>query len=114
MLSKDQPALISRAGLKRDCKRCGDTLDLFVRVLGAEAANLGLRCMATGGVYLAGGIPPKILPALQHPEFLSAFRAKSPMRSLVEAMPVSVILHPEATLLGAAVAAQECKNSADP
>ena len=102
----DQPALISTAGLEGRCARCVEALDLFVAALGAEAGNLGLRSVATAGVYLGGGIPAKILPALQRPAFLNAFRSKSPMHRLVEAMPVAVILEHDAALLGAAVAAQ--------
>ena len=103
----DRPMLITTAALERRCPRCVETLELFVGALGAEAGNLALRSMATAGVYLGGGIPPKILPALQAPHFLEAFRAKAPMEELVEAIPVSVILEPEAALLGAAVAASE-------
>ena len=101
------PALISRAGLARSCPGCAETLDLFTGVLGAEAGNLGLRSTATAGVYLGGGIPSKILPALRTARFLDAFRAKAPMHALVEAMPVTVILEPDAALLGAAHAALE-------
>ena len=102
----NQPALISTAGLEGSCARCAEALDLFVAALGAEAGNLGLRSVATAGVYLGGGIPAKILPTLQRPAFLDAFRSKSPMHRLVEAMPVAVILEHYAALLGAAVAAQ--------
>ena len=76
---------------------------MFVSALGAEAGNLGLRSVASAGVYLGGGIPPKILPALKEPEFLAAFRSKEPMDHLVASMPVSVILEPDSALLGAAV-----------
>ena len=84
---------------------CVETLELFAGVLGAEAGNLGLRSTATGGVFLGGGIPPKILPALRTGAFLDAFRDKAPMSRLVAAMPVAVILEPDAALLGAAAAA---------
>ena len=100
------PAAISNAGLERRCAGCAETLDLFVGALGAEAGNLGLRSLATSGVYLGGGIPAKILPALRTPTFLDAFRAKAPMHALVEAMPVHVILEEHAALLGSAVVAQ--------
>lgn len=103
--ASERPALISGAGLERNCPGCAETMDLFTGALGAEAGNLGLRSTATAGVYLGGGIPPKILPALRTPAFLDAFRAKAPMAALVEALPVSVILEPEAALLGAARAA---------
>ena len=103
----DQPALISQAALEQRCPHCAEALDLFVGALGAEAGNLGLRSVATGGVYLGGGIPAKILPALKTPLFAEAFLSKSPMRALVEAMPVAVILEPDAALVGAALAAYE-------
>ncbi len=72
---------------------------------GAEAGNLALRSVATAGVYLGGGIAPKILPALETGIFLDAFRSKPPMSDLLAAMPVTVILNPQAGLLGAAVSA---------
>ncbi len=108
----DRPALISRTGLERRCAGCAETLDLFVGALGAEAGNLGLRSVATAGVYLGGGIPPKILPALRAPTFLDAFRSKAPMGALVDAMPIAVILEPHGALLGAAMAAQRLSREA--
>jgi glucokinase len=103
----DRPALVSQAGLAGNCSGCVETLDLFAGVLGAEAGNLGLRSTANAGVYLGGGIPAKILPALRTATFIDAFRNKAPMDALVAAMPVAVILEPEAALLGAAVAAAD-------
>ena len=101
----DAAARISHAALDHSCQACVDTLDLFVAVLGAEAGNSALRGMTTGGVFLGGGIPPKIIPALEGGRFLDAFRAKGPMEELVSAIPVHVIIHPDPGLLGAAVAA---------
>jgi glucokinase len=99
------PSLITEAGLNRDCPWCIETLELFVSVYGAEAGNMALRSVATAGVYVGGGIAPKILPALQTGAFLEAFRAKGPMTDLLAAVPVSVILNRHAGLLGAAVRA---------
>jgi glucokinase len=99
------PALISSAALEGRCARCREALDLFVEAYGAEAGNLALRTVATGGVYLGGGIAPKILPALQEPRFRVAFQAKEPMNDLLRAIPIAVILNTDAGLLGAAVAA---------
>ena len=79
---------------------------MFVDAYGAEAGNLGLRGVATAGVFVGGGIAPKILPALQDGRFMAAFRAKEPMSALVSAMPVRVIVKEDAGLLGAAIAAQ--------
>jgi glucokinase len=101
----EDAAHVSAAALERRCPACAEALDLFVAVLGAEAGNMALRGVTTGGVFLGGGIPPKIIPALEGRTFLDAFRAKSPMEHLVGAIPVHVIVHPEPGLLGAAVAA---------
>jgi glucokinase len=79
---------------------------MFVEAYGAEAGNLGLRGVATAGVFVGGGIAPKNLVALQDGRFMKAFRAKAPMDDLLSAMPVNVIVNPDAGLLGAAVAAQ--------
>ena len=99
----DAPAVISKAGLERRCGGCAGVLDFFVESYGAEAGNLALGMMATGGVYMGGGIAPKILPALETGAFLNAFRAKSSFESMLEKIPVNVILNAEAGLLGAAV-----------
>jgi len=101
----DAAARISHAALDHGCQACAEALDLFVAVLGAEAGNSALRGMTTGGVFLGGGIPPKIIPALEGGSFLGAFRAKAPMEDLVSAIPVHVIIHPDPGLLGAAMAA---------
>ena len=103
----ERPAAISEAALSQQCARCREALELFVEAYGAEAGNLGLRGVATAGVYIGGGIAPKILPALQNGRFIQAFRAKAPMADLVAAMPVSVIVKEDAGLLGAAIAAQQ-------
>ena len=99
----DAPAAISQAALDRRCRGCVDALDLFVEAYGAESGNLALRTVATGGVYIGGGIAPKILPALTTGAFMNAFRAKAPFQPMLERMPVRVILNAEAGLLGAAV-----------
>ncbi len=99
------PRRITRAALDGRCSRCAAALDFFVGALGAEAGNLGLRGMATAGVYIGGGIAPHILPALHSPVFLEAFRDKGPMTELMTAMPVHVIRIDHPALLGAAVAA---------
>jgi glucokinase len=99
----DLPAAISGSALARRCDRCVETLQLFAAAYGAEAGNLALRTVATAGVYVGGGIAPKILPALQDGAFIDAFRAKDPMADFVATFPVAVILNPEAGLLGAAV-----------
>jgi glucokinase len=104
--SADAPALVSAAGLERRCDRCAEALDLFVEAFGAEAGNLALRTLSTGGVFVGGGIAPKILPALAAGGFVRAFRDKAPFATMLEAMPVKVILNAEAGLLGAATHAR--------
>ena len=78
---------------------------MFVEAYGAEAGNLALRSVATAGVYVGGGIAPKILPALESGLFMDAFRDKEPMTDLLRTLPVTVILNPAAGLVGAAVRA---------
>lgn len=102
----DASAAISGAALTGNCSACVEALSMFVDAYGAEAGNLALRGVATAGVFIGGGIAPKILPALQDGRFLDAFRAKGGMTALMNTIPVTVILNPRAGLLGAAVAAQ--------
>lgn len=102
----DVPARISKAGLDGSCPSCVHALRLFVSAYGAETGNLALRGVAVAGVYVGGGIAPKILPLLRDSLFLDAFRAKGPMTDLVAQIPVKVILNSEAGLVGAAVFAQ--------
>lgn len=99
----DVPARISAAAISRRCPQCVEALDVFLSAYGAEAGNLALRTLATGGVYIGGGIAPKILPALKTGPFLDAFRAKAPMAELLASIPVCVILNDTAALLGASV-----------
>jgi glucokinase len=103
----DLPARITRAAMERRCDRCAEALEMFVSAYGAEAGNIALRTVATAGVYIGGGIAPKILPALEAGSFLEAFRAKEPQADLVATIPISVILNRDAGLLGAALRAQD-------
>jgi glucokinase len=99
----DLPAAISRSALEKRCPQCVESLEMFVAAYGAEAGNLALRMVATAGVYVGGGIAPKILPAIESGAFVDAFRAKAPMDAFVATIPIAVILNSEAGLLGAAV-----------
>jgi glucokinase len=99
----DAPAAISRSALEGRCAGCVEALDLFVEAYGAEAGNVALRSLATGGLYVGGGIAPKILPLLTDGRFMTAFRAKGSFSGLLGRMPVNIILNAEAGLLGAAV-----------
>ncbi len=102
MASGDPAAAISRAAEARSCTVCAEAMDRFVRFFGAEAGNLALKVMATGGVFLGGGIPPRIAGRLMESDFLEAFQAKGRMRELMERMPVRLIRNDRAALLGAA------------
>jgi glucokinase len=103
----DLGARISTSAMEGRCEACIEAFDLFISAYGSEAGNLALRYVATAGVYVGGGIAPKILSALETGLFMEAFRDKEPMAHLVATIPVSVILNPEAGLLGAAVHAQQ-------
>ncbi len=108
MRQQDPSAVISQAALSGESELCAGALDLFVALYGAAAGNLALTVLATGGVYLGGGIAPRILPKLQDPIFIDAFLAKGRMRPLLETMPVRVILNDKTALLGAARYAAFC------
>lgn len=81
---------------------CVRAVRLFCSILGAEAGNLALKTLSTGGVYIGGGIAPRLLPFLEEESFLTAFRRKGRMTDLLSRMPVHVILEPRAALIGAA------------
>jgi glucokinase len=103
MRKGDHPAqMISQMALEGKSPLCIQALDLFVSLYGAEAGNLALKIMATGGVYLGGGIAPKIIAKLREPGFMNAFTDKGRMRPLLQDIPVRVILNPKTALLGAA------------
>jgi len=103
----DPAPVIAGAALDRErpCPIASATLDLFVDILGAEAGNLAVKVLATGGVYLAGGIPPKIVDALTDGRFMRAFARKGRLTDLLVRIPVRLVLHPEPALVGAVRAA---------
>jgi glucokinase len=101
------PAAISRAALEAGCPQCRRILEVFVSAYGAAAGNLALTVLSTGGMYLGGGIAPRILPALGWPSFMGSFLDKSPMNALISRIPVKVILNQGAGLLGAATFASQ-------
>ncbi len=100
----DHVPVIVNAALDEDrqCLICRETLNTFVSILGAEAGNVALRMMASGGIYLGGGIPPRIIPVLQKPLFMEAFRRKGRMSGFMEDIPIHVIVNPKVALMGAA------------
>jgi glucokinase len=100
--SGDGPAVISRAALEGKSDLCAQALDIFVAAYGDEASNLALKLMATGGVYLGGGIAPRILDRLKGPAFMEAFTAKGRLGPLLATIPVRVIMNDETALFGAA------------
>jgi len=105
ILAADDPTpVIVGYALRADgpCPLCNATLDMFASILAAQAGNLALTIMATGGIYLGGGIPPRILPVLQRPAFLQVFQNKGRLSGLMARVPVRVITNSGAALLGAA------------
>jgi glucokinase len=102
---EDRAAVISRFGLARRDRLCRQALRLFVSIYGSEAGNLALQYRATGGIFLAGGIAPKILPALREEVFLDSFGSKPPLEDLLSRIPIRVVLDPRLPLFGAASAA---------
>jgi glucokinase len=102
MRAADPAAAISRAAQSGKSPLCVQALDLFMGLYGSEAGNLALKIMATGGVYVGGGIAPKNLDKIKDGTFMKRFVAKGRMQGLLEAMPVKVILNDKTALLGAA------------
>lgn len=102
MRAGDPAAAVSMAALEGRSALAEQALDLFVSLYGAETGNLALKFKSTGGVFVGGGIAPKIVQKLQRPAFMESFVSKGRMRPLLEAMPVKVILNDKTALLGAA------------
>ncbi|MGC8602427.1 MAG: glucokinase [Desulfomonilaceae bacterium] len=100
--AEDASKVISDVALVEKEPLCLESLDMFVSILGAAAGNLALTGMTTGGIYLAGGICPKILPKLKEETFMKAFTAKGRFAELLSGIPVKVVLNEKAALIGAA------------
>lgn len=113
MRDQDPPGVVAQAALRGQCEVCRQALDRFVSFYGAEAGNLALKLMATGGVFVGGGIAPRIAPAMTAGGFLEAFLDKGRMRPILEAMPLRIILNPGTALLGAARCAASLSRSID-
>jgi glucokinase len=101
----DRNAIISRLGLAGADPLCKQALQLFVELYGAEAGNLALKALATGGVFVGGGIAPKILPAMRDGRFINAFTGKGRFQGLMDKVSVKLSLNPRAPLIGALNAA---------
>jgi len=103
----DPPAVIAGTALRGNNRLCSKALDLLASIYGAVAGNLALQVMAVSGVYLGGGIAPKIVWKLKDGGFMNAFRSKGRLSGIVERIPVRVIMNDRAALFGAAVRAKE-------
>jgi glucokinase len=102
----DPAAVVTATALDGSCERSRLVLLKFTEVYGAEAGNLALKCLAIGGVFLGGGIAPRIRKFLHEPPFLRAFRDKGRLAPVVEPIPIAVILDPRTALWGAAAYAR--------
>ncbi len=101
-LAGDLTPIIIQAAIEERADICTAVLDLFVSILGSEAGNLALKVLATGGVYLAGGIPPRILPQLKTQALMRAFTSKGRLSEQLARVPICVVCDPHAALFGAA------------
>ncbi|MEM1059225.1 MAG: glucokinase [Verrucomicrobiota bacterium] len=110
MMEGDAAAAVSKAGQQNKDDFCVEALELFTRYYGAQAGNTALNFLALGGLYIGGGIAPKMLDQLRDRTFLDAYLNKGRLRPTVESIPVRVILNPKTALLGAAVhAGRQCR-----
>jgi len=100
--SEEPPKVVTRSALENKSDMCVQALDMFVDYYGAEAANLALKVLATGGIYIGGGIAPKIISKLTDGRFMKAFIGNGRMKTLLAAMPVRVIMNDKTALIGAA------------
>lgn len=99
----DPAARISEAALNDELPICVDAMRIFLKIFGAEAGNLSLKLMATGGIWLGGGIVPKIMPLIvSTPYFMEGFTAKGKLSHIVEKIPIMAIRNQQTALLGAA------------
>jgi glucokinase len=103
--SVDAGAVIGRAALEKRCRLCEQTMQIFVEAYGAEAGNVAIKFLPFGGLYVAGGIVPKILPLIEDNNFLLHFTQKGRMRNLLIDIPLHIVLNPHVGLIGAALCA---------
>lgn len=99
----DLGVIIGKKASQQEDKLCEHTMDLFVSLYGAEAGNLALKLLPYGGLYIAGGIAPKILPLFERYQFLSSFLDKGRMAPILEKIPVAIITNTKIGLMGAAI-----------
>jgi glucokinase len=100
MKSEDPAKVISEEGVKGSCSACKNALHIFCSIYGSEAGNCALKYMALGGLYIGGGIAPKILPFIPESAFLSSFLSKGRMKPLLEKIPIKIVLKEKTALLG--------------
>lgn len=102
--AEDPTPIIVNAAVDSEnhCNLCVNAVQIFVSILGAEAGNMALKVLATGGVYIGGGISQRVLPFLKDGRFMESFRKKGPMTDLVSKIPVHLILYSKVALMGAA------------
>lgn len=109
--NSDNPSeLINRLAFEENDLLCNKTLDMYVSILGSICGNLALTAMATGGIYVGGGVSPKILPKLVNGNFMSSFTNKGRFSKLMETIPVKIILNDRAALIGASICAARHEN----
>lgn len=96
----DPAAIISQAAFKQSDRLCEKTMEIFVKAYGAETGNLALKLLSYGGIYIAGGIAAKILPLMQDGKFLSTFKDKGRVSTLIKEIPVHIVLNPQVGLVG--------------
>lgn len=95
------PAKVIGEGAQKDCFICVNTINLFFKYLAVESSNMALKFKATGGIYIGGGIVPKLLDLLKNSDFFTHFKRAGRLQALMESISVKVVLNPEAALLGA-------------
>ena len=100
--AQDAPALISQLALENKAEICEKTLSNFVAIYGSETGDCALNFMSTGGIFLGGSIAAKIVPRLKDPIFLQSFLGKGRMESLLQDIPVKIVLNDDSGILGAA------------
>ena len=104
---KDKAAYITRHAVQGTDELCQQAVGMFCSIYGAEAGNLALKCLAAGGVYIAGGIAPKILSILGEGGFRQAFESKGRMEKVLKRIPTYVVISPQLGLLGAALMSRQ-------
>jgi glucokinase len=110
----DPTPVVVQAALEGRSAVCHEAVALLCDILAAEASNLALKLLSTGGIFLGGGIPPRVLPFLRAPRFRNAFLAKGRFSLFLERVPVLVVLPPQAVLWGAALRGRLCEGDGTP